>query len=255
VLFCKACGASLGPVEVDRCPRCGGSCPPGSRFCKGCGQPLGATPASPAGVAPAKTTPSAPAPASPKATAGFGAALGQETLAQEEVPVACSEVVRPEAGGGSEAGALPRVAGRDPERWLAPAAVSGLGSRFNLLEVGSMGCVVALLGGFYAFGLVAFGLKSMVFSGTPVLGGYLLALLGGLAVLRGPLDRLLAPLHRRLAQVPPALRIGLGVFLPLLWVLMDSRDMGHGFLHAGFTVTVATGIGHLLFSSLRVPRS
>ncbi len=118
-----------------------------------------------------------------------------------------------------------------------------------------MGCVAALLGGFYAFGLLVFGLKSMVFSGTPLLGGYLLVLLGSLALLRGPLDRLLAPLHRGLARVPPVIRIGLGIFLPLLWVLLDSRDMGHGFLHAGITVTVATGMGHLLFSSLRVPRA
>lgn len=130
---------------------------------------------------------------------------------------------------------------------LAPAGASGLASRLSLLEVGSMGCVVAVLGGFYAFGLLVFGFKQMLLSGTPLLGGYLMLLLLGLALLRGPLDRLLA-------WTPPMLRVVAGVALPLFWVLVDSRDMGHGFLHAGVTVTLATGIGHVLFSSLRTPR-
>jgi len=137
---------------------------------------------------------------------------------------------------------------------LAPAAASGLASRLSLLEVGSMGCVVALLGGFYAFGLLVFGFKQMLLSGTPLLGGYLMLLLMGLALLRGPLDRLLAPIHRLLARTPPMLRVVAGIVLPLFWVLVDSRDMGHWFLHAGVTVTLATGIGHVLFSSLRTPR-
>ncbi len=137
---------------------------------------------------------------------------------------------------------------------LAPAGASGLASRLSLLEVGSMGCVVAVLGGFYAFGLLVFGFKQMLLSGTPLLGGYLMVLLLGLALLRGPLDRLLAPIHRLLAWTPPMLRVVAGVALPLFWVLVDSRDMGHGFLHAGVTVTLATGIGHVLFSSLRTPR-
>ncbi len=213
-------------------------------------------PVPPAVVAPPKVAPVTPAPglgaqAAPAAQQETG---GDEDIQPEEEPMAVSEVIRLTSAGEQVPPALPGLAGRDPQRLLAPAAASGLVSRLNFLEMGSMGCVVALLGAFYAFGLVAFGIKSMILSGTPLLGGYLMALLFGLAVLRGPLDRLLAPMYRRLARVPPLVRIGLGVFVPLFWVLVDSRDMGYGFLHAGFTVTIATMIGHVLFSSLRAPR-
>jgi hypothetical protein len=50
------------------------------------------------------------------------------------------------------------------------------------------------------------------------------------------------------------LRMLAGFALPLFWVLVDSRDLGHGFLHAGITVTIATGLAHVLFSSLRTPQ-
>ncbi|MGI5843122.1 MAG: hypothetical protein ACOX9B_02940 [Candidatus Xenobium sp.] len=167
-----------------------------------------------------------------------------------------SQVVRaaPQGTALPSSGLLRGLAGRDPRKMLAPAGASGLASRLSLLEVGSMGCVVALLSGFYAFGLLYFGIKEMIFSGTPLLGGYLLLLLLGLALFRGFLDRLLAPIHRLLAQIPPMLRMLAGFALPLFWVLVDSRDLGHGFLHAGITVTIATGLAHVLFSSLRTPQ-
>lgn len=192
-------------------------------------------------------------------------------MAPEEQPLAVSQVVRAVAQGGAavaRAGAVvsragsaaglvgevlkdPRSLVADPQRLLAPVAAKGASAKLNLLEILAMIGVVLLVGGFYLFGLLKFGFVAMLTSGTPFFCAYALGLTFGLAALRNVLDRPLAPILRLLQKVPPKVRLALGFAAPLVWVLLDSKDLQAGFLHAGFTITVATGLGHVLFRSLR----
>lgn len=142
---------------------------------------------------------------------------------------------------------------RDPQSLLRPAAGAGAASRLNVLEILSMAGVGGLIGLFYMFGLLMFGVVQMVTSGTPLFAVYTFGLMVALALFRNQIDKPLQPIFRALQKVPSWLRLLLGVLAPLAWVLYDSKDVGSGFTHAMKTVTIATALGHVFFRSLRRP--
>ncbi|MEW6281311.1 MAG: zinc ribbon domain-containing protein, partial [Candidatus Eremiobacterota bacterium] len=240
-------------------PHCGAQQPPGAKFCKACGssveplaeRSLGPTPEPPIRVS------LDPAPESPAVCPHCGAqeppgakfckACGG-TLEDADQPMASSAFVQVAV---AAAGAA--IGGRDPGRLLAPAAVKGVsrltGNRLNWLEMLALGAVVALVAGFYLFGLYQFGLQAMIGSGTPIFLAYVAGLLIGLVSFRGLLDRFLEPVYRPLRRIPYRVRLVAGIAVPILWCFLDSKDIGSGFQHAGFTVTVATLLGHVVLRS------
>lgn len=262
--FCRSCGRPLPAL----CPGCGTPAAGAEvRFCRSCGTAIpaaGPPPAAPAIPAAGPPVPAVPAGASPSAPAAVPAesepavpAGAQEewTLEPgEEPPLVLSEVVQAATRAGQVATRAGRVL-KDPERLLKPAAAAGAASRLNVLELLAMAGVGGLIGVFYMFGLVVFGLKQMITSGTPFFAIYSFGLMVGLALFRNVLDKPLAPIFRAMQKIPPWLRLVLGVLAPLAWVLWDSKDVGSGFTHAMKTVTIATALGHVFFRSLRRPPS
>lgn len=222
--------------EPAACPRCGAQEPPGARFCKACGAPL------------------AEAPESPPVEASTLPADENEPLASSDyVQGVVARTAAVAGSGGALIGNLQR-ARQDPSLLLQSVSTGKLGQltrgRLNLAEVLAVLLSLMLLVGFYAFGLYKFGWQAMIQSGTPVFMGYLVALVVGLATLRGPLDRLLAPVFQQLTRIPPKTRFVLGLVAPALWCIYDSADVGNGFWHAGKTVTIATVLGHVLLRSV-----
>lgn len=278
--FCKTCGSSLEapapPAPADQeaslCPKCGAQEPPGARFCKACGSALEAAPTAPAPLAAVSQATSvcprcgAQEPPGAQFCKACGAPLTEvpaspSTLpVDENEPLASSDYVQEVvavagkvSAGGALIGNLQR-ARQDPSLLLQTVSTGKLGQltrgRLNMAEVLAVLLSLMLLVGFYAFGLYRFGWQAMIQSGTPVFMGYLVALVVGLATLRGPLDRLLAPVFQQLTRIPPKTRLVLGLVAPALWCIYDSADVGNGFWHAGKTVTIATALGHVLLRSV-----
>lgn len=244
------------------CPDCGTGNPAGAKFCKKCGTKLGAVEE----VAPReKTSKSKAKPAlfTPKAK-------GEESKPEskpapqpkpekkskkppkKETEAAGSEERESDLEKGKEAarevgeGLAKRLkqAKSNPRVLLEPAK-----GRFNFLEILGVLVVCAMFGGLYVLGLLKFGPSMMLRSGAPFFLAYVIGLLVALKSFRGVLDRVFMKLFGWLGRFSPRARVLLGLALPVAYAFWDSEDRNMGFQSAGFTVTVATLLAHLLIRS------